>query len=131
MSLDHLTQVDVRDVWDDIRPGIESTKKKIGAPWRPEDIYAACIANRAFIYTGETGFIVVQPGHNAFNGKAEMFIWIAYAEGEGNIDRFQAAVDDLADDHGFDTMTMWSCRPGFERVPGWKAVATVYERELG
>jgi hypothetical protein len=129
--IDTLEQADIRDVWDEIRPGIEYTKRKTGALWRPEDIYAACISNRAFVYIGETGFIVVQPGQNMFNGKSEMFIWIAYAQGEKNIERFQSAVDDLADDHGFDKMTMWSCRPGFDRIPGWKAVATVYERELG
>jgi len=128
---DNLELVDVRDCWEEIRAGVEATRVKTGAAWRPEDVYSACVAGRAFVYIGETGFLVVKPEQNTYNGKGEMFIWIAYAEGEKNIERFQSAVDDLADDHGFDKMTMWSCRPGFDRIPGWKAVATVYERELG
>lgn len=126
-----LTLQDIRDVWDDVRPGLEWTKQKVGAPWRPEDIYAACIAGKAFLYSGETGYVVVQPKSDPFNGKAEMFVWVAYAnEGQDNIERFQSSVDALAAQFEFDKMTMWSNRPGFQRVPGWTQVAVVYERQL-
>lgn len=127
---DHLTLVDIRDVWDDIRPGLERTKAKVGAPWRPEDVYAACLAREAYLYKGETGFVVAQPKNDPFNGKPELLIWIAFAEGDGNIERFQPAVDQLARDHEFEKLTMWTNRPGFERVPGWTQVAAVYERKL-
>lgn len=127
---DHLTLVDIRDVWDDIRPGLERTKSKIGAPWRPEDVYAACLSGTACLYTGETGFVVAQPKADPFNGKPELFIWIAFASGDGNIERFQEAVDDLAKDHDFTKLTMWTNRPGFDRVPGWTQIAAVYERTL-
>lgn len=127
---DQLTLVDVRDVWDDIRPGLEYTKSKVGAPWRPEDVYSACVAGVAYVYTGETGFVVAQPKTNPFNGKPELLIWIAFAKGDGNIERFQEAVDELAKDNDFTKLTMWTNRPGFEKVPGWTQVAAVYERVL-
>ena len=121
---------DVRDVWDEIRPGLDHTQRKIGAPWRPEDVYSACVAGRAFVYTGEPGFIVVQPQNNAITGKPELFLWVAYARGQDNIATFQDQVDEIAIEHGFDRIVMWSNRPGFEKVPGWEAVATVFQREL-
>lgn len=127
---DQLELKDIRDVWEDIRPGLEYTKNKVGAPWRPEDVYAACVAGVAFLYTGETGFVVAQPKTDPFNGKPELLIWIAFAQGEGNIERFQSAVDALATSNGFSKMTMWTNRPGFERVPGWTQTAAVYERVL-
>lgn len=127
---DTLTLVDARSVWEQVRPGLEHVKLKVGAPWRPEDIYAACIAGEAFLYQGESGFLVVQPKTNPFNGTPELLVWVAFAEGEGNIARFQESVDELAREHKFSRLTMWSNRPGFVRVPGWTQVAIVYEREL-
>ena len=128
--MDTLVLKDVREVWDEIRPGLEQTRLKTEAPWRAEDIYASCVVGAAFVYVGETGFIIVQPKHDPFTGEPELFIWVAYAEGQGNIERFQAAVDELARDHEFTKLTMWSNRSGFEKVPGWTQVAAVYERVL-
>ena len=128
---DHLTLVDVRDYWDEMKPGLEWTRQKIGAPWRPEDVYAACLSGSAFVYSGETGFVVVQPKTDPFNGKPELFVWIAFAfDGLNNIERFQSSVDRLAQDFGFEKLTMWTNRPGFEKVPGWTQVSAVYERVL-
>lgn len=125
---DQLTLVDVRDVWDEVRLGLDYTKNKIDAPWRPEDIYAACLSGTAYLYTGETGFVVVQPKTDPFSGAPELFVWVAFARGDKNIERFQESVDALATDHGYSKLTMWTNRQGFERVPGWVQVATVYER---
>lgn len=127
---DNLTLVDIRLAWDQIRPGLEETKEKIGAPWRPEDVYAACLSGAALLYVGETGFVVVQPKADAFNGAPELFIWVAYARGQDNIKRFQEAVDQLAADHEYTKLTMQTNRFGFERLEGWTQVATIYERVL-
>jgi hypothetical protein len=121
---------DIRECWDEIRPGLEHTQRKISAQWRPEDVYAACVAGRAFVYTGEPGFIVVQQQSNLITGKPEMFLWVAYARGQDNISSFQDQVDEIAIEHGFDRIVMWSNRAGFEKVPGWDIVASVFERRL-
>ncbi len=128
--MDTLVLKEVREVWDAIRPGLEQVRQKTGAPWRAEDVYAACVVGQASVYVGETGFVVVQAKTDPFSGAPELFVWVAYAEGQGNLERFQAAVDELARDHEFTKLTMWSNRPGFARVPGWQPVATVYERAL-
>lgn len=128
--MDTLVLKDIREVWDEIRPGLEHVRQKTEAPWRAEDVYSTCLVGQASLYVGETGFVVVQAKVDPFTGEPELFIWVAYAEGQGNIERFQDAVDELARDHEFTKLTMWSRRPGFERVPGWQQVAAVYERRL-
>lgn len=125
-----LTLTNIREVWDQVRPGLEYVKDKVKAPWRPEDIYAACASETAALYLGDTGFIVVQPKTCPFTGKPELLIWVAYAKGSGNIEQFQEVIDDLAEEHGFKKLTMWTTRPGFARIAGWKELATVYERDL-
>jgi hypothetical protein len=126
--MSQLVLQDIREVWDAVRPGLEHTRRKIGAPWRPEDVYAACVAGRAYLYSCDEGFIVVQSQINAFNGRPEMFLWVAYARGQDNIETFQDQVDEIAIEHGFDRIVMWSNRPGFQKSAGWNAVCTVYER---
>jgi hypothetical protein len=121
---------DIRECWDEIRPGLDHTRRKIDAPWRPEDVYAACVTGKAYLYTGDPGFIVVQSQINAFNGRPEMFLWVAYARGQDNIETFQDQVDEIAIEHGFDRIVMWSNRPGFQKSSGWQSVANVYERVL-
>lgn len=125
-----LVAADVRVVWDDIRPGLEHTRLKAGALWRPEDVYAACVSGAAALYVGEPGFVVVQRRVNALTGVPELLVWIAYSRAPGSIESFQPAVDALAREHGFSRLSMWSNRRGFERVPGWHKVASVFEREV-
>lgn len=125
-----MEQQDIRLCWDQIRSGLEFTQKKISAPWRPEDIYAACVSGQASLYTGETGFVVVQPQQNRLDGSPELLVWVAYAEGQGNIERHQEAVDQLARDYGFARLVFWSNRTGFIKLPGWTPTAMVYVREL-
>lgn len=125
-----MEQQDIRLCWDQIKPGLEFTQKKISAPWRPEDIYSACVSGQASLYTGETGFVVVQPQHNNLDGSPELLVWVAYAEGQGNIERHQEAVDKLARDYGFARLVFWSNRTGFIKLPGWTPTAMVYVREL-
>ena len=125
-----MEQQDIRLCWDSIRPGLEFTQKKINAPWRPEDIYSACVSGQASLYTGETGFVVVQAQRNNLDGSPELLVWVAYAEGQGNIERHQDAVDQLARDYGFARLVFWSNRTGFIKLPGWTPTAMVYVREL-
>lgn len=128
--MDTLVLKDIREVWDEIKPGLEHVRQKTEAPWRIEDVYATCVVGQASLYVGETGFVVVQPKNDPFTGEPELFIWVAYAEGQGNVERFQSAVDELARDHEFKKLTMWSTRSGWAKHTGWKQVAAVYERRL-
>lgn len=125
-----LQPVDIREVWGEVRYGLEHVRQKTEAPWRPEDIYAACVMGKAHVYLGEPGFVVFQPQENKLTGAPELLVWVAYSREVGAVKEFQDAVDEVARSGGFAKLVMWSNRAGWERNDGWKAVATVYEREL-
>jgi len=127
--MDTLTLTDIRQAWDEIHPGLKAVRTKINANWRPEDVYVACVLDQARLYVGETGFIVVQPRVDHV-GQPEFFIWIAQAYGQGNIERFQEAVDAVAQELGYSRLTMLTNRTAFIRMPGWIPVGMLYERTL-
>jgi hypothetical protein len=127
----HLSLANIRDCWDEVLPGLLAVKAKTEAPWRPEDIYAACVSGQAHLYRADPGFVIVQADKDRLTGEAQLLIWVAYAEGQGNIEAFQDEMDDLAREHEFGKLVMWSKRPGWAKVPGWTLAAQVYERRLG
>lgn len=128
--MDSLRPANIREVWDEIKPGLEATRQKINAPWRVEDVYSACLVGQAFLYLGAAGFVIVQPQADRLSGTPELLVWVAFSREQHSVERFQAAVDELAVAGGFKTLVMWSNRPGWDKVPGWSKVATVYERRL-
>ena len=121
---------DIRKEWDSIRPHIEDILAEGGYELRPEDVYAACSTGTAFLYLGEPGFVIVQPKTYTFHGDPELVIWFAYSRDHGAIEEFQSAIDALAVGNKFRRLIFWSNRPGFERVPGWRKISSVYERVL-
>jgi hypothetical protein len=125
-----LKLADIRSEWDRIRPVIERLIQKGNGAFRAEDVYAAVVTGSAHLYTGETGFIVVQPDKDKITGEAALLIWIACASGTGNITRFQPAIDQLAIENGYHKLVMSSPRKGWERVEGWRKVTTLFERDL-
>lgn len=128
--MDKLALADIREVWGEVRLGLEHVRQKTEAPWRVEDVYAACVVGKAFLYVGEPGFIVCQPQEDKLSGKPELLVWVAYSRDQDSVERFQPAVDALAREAGFSKLVMWSNRPGWQRNEGWTQVATVYERAL-
>jgi len=128
--MDTLVLKDIREVWDEIRPGLEQVRQKTEAPWRAEDVYASCVVGAAFLYAGEPGFVICQPDQNKLTGQGELLVWVAFSVDRDSVERFQPAVDALARENGFSKLTMWSNRPGWQKHHGWKQVAAVYERTL-
>lgn len=126
-----LEPANIRDCWESIRSGVEVVIELSDADYRPEDVYAACVAGQAFLYVdAATGFVILAPQVNVFTGKRELLVWIAFAEGYGAIGAYQPEIDAIAKREGFDTLVCWTARRGFARVPGWREVATVYERSV-
>lgn len=129
--IDTLQPADVRTCWEDtVLPGLWAVKAKTAAPWRPEDVYVSLVIGVAHLYVGEPGFVIVQPKVDPFTGEPELLVWVAYSVEQDSVERFQAAVDDIARQGGFTKLTMWSNRPGWQKVEGWTQVSAVYERRL-
>ena len=125
-----LTPANIRDHWDRIRPGVECVIRLSNADYRAEDVYSACVQGLAVLYVDEPGFVILAPQVNVFTGRRELLVWIAYATGGDAIKRYQPEIDALARREGFDALVCWSNRRGFGDVPGWRKVATVYERSV-
>lgn len=125
-----LVPADVRVVWDQIKPGLHYVLGKTNAPWRPEDVYHTLISGAAYLYVGDSGFVILQPKADPFTGQSDLLVWIAYSPKGDAAVCYQAALDDIAREAGFKKLVLWSNRPGWERVSGWTQTAAVYERAV-
>lgn len=125
-----LEPADIRACWETVKPGIDAVIACSKADYRAEDVYAACVQGLAFLYVDEPGFVVLAPQVNTFTGRRELLVWLAFAEGRGNIAAYQPQIDAIAQREGFGTLTCWTARAGFARVPGWREVGMVYERSV-
>lgn len=50
MSFSYVPPHQLRDVWDEVRPGLEYVKASSEELWTPEDIYARCLYDQAALY---------------------------------------------------------------------------------
>ena len=97
-----LEAVDIRLVWNAIRPGIESVHA--GMPWVdwiPEDIYSDCLTGKAAVFLrsgSEPGdaFGVVRVDTNERTGVKVLFIWIAWCPDEVGAAEVHRDLDQLA-----------------------------------
>ena len=83
---------DVRSVWDDIKGGVESIHKEIDSvwiDWRPEDVYAACLAREAVVFVPSgsedpsSEFVVARVVTCPRTSIKTMFLWLAWCPGGG------------------------------------------------
>jgi hypothetical protein len=83
---------EVGSVWDAIKPGIESVYKDIDPvwrEWRPEDIYAACLAREAVVFVPSgcddpsESFVVARIVTCQRTKTKTMHLWIAWCPGGG------------------------------------------------
>jgi hypothetical protein len=55
---------------------------------------------------------------------------LAHSAVRGAIEEFQPELDNIAKEHGARRMRMWSNRAGWRKVPQWREVFAMYEREI-
>lgn len=93
--MNHIHPDNLKDHWEFIRKGLEQVIKKGGSDgWIPEDVYLALKVGRSHLYLGDRAFLVVTPT-DGFNGK-KLFVWAAYSEIHGGIEKYRPFVRDLA-----------------------------------
>jgi len=92
--------VDIRKVWDVIRPGLELIHSENNPDWRIEDVYAACVSQRSFLLMDSartaSGFIVLQTKSHPFRDSKIMLIWIAYDPVPGSLMTYADELEALA-----------------------------------
>jgi hypothetical protein len=124
-----LKQINIRDVWEEIRPGVETVVARGGGDWRAEDLYAACVNGTAWLWMSEEGdFCVLQLQRNEYRNQLECFVWAAY--NRGDIEAHLQQVGEIAREAGAKRLVMSSARRGWERRPEWRKLHSTYALEI-
>jgi len=97
-----LVEAPVQQVWELILPGILSVREDLPwQDWRPEDIYAACMAGEAHVLIREDAnprdsFGVVKLRTDPVTGKRSLFLWIAWSKDVESAGKVIGDLDDIA-----------------------------------
>ena len=83
-TIEELAFTDIRTCWDEVRPGIEEILKDRTLNYRPEDVYAACVAEQAFLYKASYGFVILTVEVDEFTKERTLFVWLGYTYEKGN-----------------------------------------------
>ena len=131
-----LQAFDVRQVWEQVRPGLDEIKGKTNPDWRPEDLYAACLGKRAHIFMPDadaTDFVLLAQNNCLYSGNAYLVVIAAYSKEGDAVETFQSEIDDIARESGCSWIDFFSPRIGWERHArrhGYEPKATVFRRKL-
>ena len=125
----------IRDVWDQIRPGLEEIKTEWPAlsTWLVEDVYAAVIAERAVLYTTEDGFAVCTLDTDKYSGETDLFIWIAYSYDDkrgGILRKYLPSFIEVARHLGCRGVTTRSNHPALANMTELESVYTQYRAKV-
>lgn len=127
---------DVRIEWDWVRYGIEEIlKEDRKLTFRPEDVYAACLAGQALLWTTDEGFVVSTSETDVFNGEKTFLVWLAWARERGNnlAVKHRCFFEEAAKDAAFDKIEVRSAIPEVRDYlinTGWEIDTVVFTRYL-
>lgn len=118
-----LSPLQVKQLWPDIRPGLDAVIRKTTPSWIPEDVYAVIMQGRAWVMIGRqagefAGFVVVSSENDQFTGSAVPMIWIAYSKEkiEGMLEFVLDEVCKLIKAQGGRQVIMHSPRSGWQKL---------------
>ena len=83
-TTEDLVPTDIRTCWEEVRPGIIEVLKDRTLSYRPEDIYAACVTEQAFLYKASFGFVILTVEVDEFTKERTLFVWLGYLYEKGN-----------------------------------------------
>jgi len=129
--------VDIRDVWPTVREGLEVVKTTTSPPWIPEDIYACCVAQKAFLYMDpertRDGFAVVQSQFCEFERISKFLLWVVYDPEYGTADHYVAQWEEIAAKTGHDAVEFVTPIDAIGRLTrkhGYRKVSSLYRKDL-
>ena len=133
-----LTQVDVRDFWDLIAPGVWEIKNESEPDWRPEDIYTALINNVAELYVSKEEnpckrFIILQEKLSIFNNTKSLLIWLAYDKRGNAADKYMNYIENMAKQRGCNKVEFWTPWENLAKAlssKGYKTKLYLTEKEI-
>jgi hypothetical protein len=124
----------VTAVWDLVRPGVETIKRKCPDYWRPEDVYSRLVANQAtlFLVKDPQGFFVGEMWLEPFSKTPIFNVWLMYLPGAVGVDEvLQHHIDEIGRKAGCRRVRFVSPRPWPAIFKDkFKVTGVIYERDL-
>ena len=129
--------VDIREVWPTVREGLIAVKEKASPPWIPEDVYAACVGQKAFLYMDpertEKGFAVVCSNYCEFERISKFLLWVVYDPEHGTANHYVDQWEDIAIKTGHDAVEFVTPIDAIGRLTkklGYRKVSSLYRKDL-
>ena len=95
----------IRNEWDWVKPGIEQILNESPQfAYRPEDVYAECINNKAHLWVTDDGFVVTTTEVDELREENFLYIWLAWStlESSNNAVKHQHFFGEQAIEAGYD-----------------------------
>lgn len=129
--------VDIREVWPTVQEGLVAVKEKTSPPWIPEDIYAACVGQKAFLYMDpertEKGFAVVQSQWCEFERISKFLLWVVYDPEYGTANHYVDQWEEIAmktGHHCVEFVTPIEAVGRLTKGLGYTKVSSLYRKDL-
>tara|TARA_R100001129_G_scaffold28503_2_gene19103 strand:+ start:3779 stop:4186 length:408 start_codon:yes stop_codon:yes gene_type:complete len=131
-----LQHADIRELWDVIRPGLESIREDSKAEWRVEDVYASCVHGDSFLlwdHTRKNSFCIVKTVGIPFSRGNRFLVWIGFDPGPDSLMTYHDELEEMARETGHQQMEIGTHRPGLVRLSkkyGYEEAYTVLVKDL-
>ena len=129
--------VDIREVWPTVREGLQAIKDSTNPAWIPEDIYAYCVGQKAFLYMDEErtqkGFAVVQSRFCEFERINKFLLWVVFDPEFGTANHYVNQWEDIAMKTGHDAVEFVTPIESIGRLTrrhGYQKVSSLYRKDL-
>ena len=123
-----LSPANIEHHWYRLVPCLRTVQAKAPAEWTIPEVYQACRDSEAFLFLAPEGFCILRP---LADGHPTVQVWIAYAEGGGNLTRYEPEIERLAREIGATRLIFSSPRLGYRRaLRHWQRQGNDYERYL-
>ena len=114
-----LIKVDIRTVWQDIRPGLDKLSQ-VQRDWIPEDIYAACIHGDAICFVDDEyndgGCLIVRYVPEPYTDELVFFIWAVTSYEQNAVKHHWEEIKYIAKQSGCTKIRFTTKRKGLERL---------------
>lgn len=130
-----LEPCNIRDVWDEVRLGLEAIKNEWpeSNTWRPEDVYAEVLNADAVLYMTEDGFAICTLETDRWTGDSDLFIWIAYSPPDkagGMLKKYWPSFIEVAKHLGCKGVQTGSLHPALDSWNVMQRLHTTYRYEI-
>jgi len=130
--------VDIREQWDWVREGVEEIlAEQPQLTYRAEDVYAACVNQKALLWVTEQfdGFVVATPETDSHTGDRTFLVWIAWTKvrGQNCVIKHYDFFADIARENGhkhIEVRTPITAMEPYLLSQGWSKETVIYTRSL-